>query len=179
MLRFHFKKIMYIQYFEGYVSADKKGESKRTLPPGPWFLIKTQRRIWGLNHSGNKFIAERTEKTPQRSGKTKKGTALEWWGMGFFKSGLLCIHLGRRGLTFLIDSCRLHNNRLYCACLPHTWHSSALRKPMMEFEKSLWLVCLYCALGHITWVGLEKFLWLFVAYLWILPQPHQACLGGV
>ena len=41
----------------------------------------------------------------------------EWWGMGIFKTGLLCIHLGGCRLTILID--KLRNNRLYCACLSH------------------------------------------------------------
>ena len=35
-----------------------------------------------------------------------------------FKTGLLHIHLGGHGLT-VINSCNLHNNRLYCACLSH------------------------------------------------------------
>ena len=39
--------------------------------------------------------------------------------MGVFKRGLLHIHLGRCGLTIWIDSCKLHNNRLYCACFSH------------------------------------------------------------
>ena len=36
-----------------------EGESKRTLPHGPQFLVKTQRRIWGLTHGKTKFIEER------------------------------------------------------------------------------------------------------------------------
>ena len=38
---------------------------------------------------------------------------------GVFKTGLLHIHLDGRGLTVLIDSCKLHKNRLSCTCLSH------------------------------------------------------------
>ena len=39
--------------------------------------------------------------------------------LGTCKIRLLHIHQCGCGLRLLIDSCKLHNNRLYCACLSH------------------------------------------------------------
>ena len=39
--------------------------------------------------------------------------------LGICKLSLLHIHPGGPGLRVLIDSCMLHSNRLYCACLSH------------------------------------------------------------
>ena len=91
---------------------------------GPQFLIRTQRRLWGLTCGKNKFIKEQKE---HLKGQAKRGTgallalreALELWGMGVFKRGLLHIHLGRCGLAVLIDSYKLHNSMLYCTYLSH------------------------------------------------------------
>ena len=46
-------------------------------------------------------------------------TGMRW---GIFKTGILRIHLGGLDdceLTVLTDSCKLHNNSLYCLCLSH------------------------------------------------------------
>ena len=51
--------------------------------------------------------------------KPREALAPERRDMILFKKGILHIHLGGHGLTVLTDSCKLHNNRLYCACLSH------------------------------------------------------------
>ena len=87
--------------------------------------------------------------------------------LGICKIRLLHIHLCGCGLRFLIDGWKLHNNRLYCACLSHnsvccnrrcvcieylwtlqgswlpkvTWHSCAPRMHTLMLEKSLRLFC--------------------------------------
>ena len=55
----------------------------------------------------------------ESSAKPGEALVLECWSKGVFKTGVLHIHLGRHGLTVLIDNCKLHNNRLSCACLFH------------------------------------------------------------
>ena len=52
-------------------------------------------------------------------GQTKRGTGPGWMRYGVFKTGLLHVHLGWCGLMVLIDSFRLHTNRLYFASLTH------------------------------------------------------------
>ena len=65
--------------------------------------------------TGTRLIEKRTERTPQKS----VGPSLErhWhWNdelWGVLNGRLLHIHLDRYVLTVLIDSCKLHNNRLY------------------------------------------------------------------
>lgn len=39
--------------------------------------------------------------------------------LGTFKRGIIHIHLSGPGLRVLIDSCKLHKNRLSCTCLSH------------------------------------------------------------
>ena len=39
--------------------------------------------------------------------------------LGTFKIGIICIHLSGPRLRVLINSCKLHNNRLYCTCFSH------------------------------------------------------------
>ena len=51
--------------------------------------------------------------------KPREALAPERRDMILFKKVILHIHLGGHGLTVLTDSCKLHNNRLYCACLCH------------------------------------------------------------
>ena len=103
----------------------------------------------------------------ERWAKSREAVTLEWWGMGAFKTGFLNIHLGGTGITVLIDSCMLHNNRLSCTFLSHnsicynqncvcieylwtlqgsqlpkvTWHSCAPRVHTLVLEKSLRLFC--------------------------------------
>ena len=119
-------------------------------------------------------------------------SASEWWGTGVFKARLLDIHLGGRGLTVVIGSCKLHNNRLYCTCLSqnsvcynqtyirieYLWtlwgHSCASRAHVWELEKPLRLVCIHCvpsahALALETW---ESLLWLFCSISVSFPGPH-------
>ena len=50
---------------------------------------------------------------------------------GVFKTGLLHIHLGGRGLTILIDSWDLLNNRLYCIYIFH--------KQIYVYREYLWI----------------------------------------
>ena len=121
---------------------------------------------------------ETKEHLKGQMGQAKRGTSARMMRYNVFKRELLHRHLGRHGRRVLIDSCKLHN-RLYCACLPHTrGHSCALRKHVVGQEKSLWLVCVHCALGHIGWVELEKFLWLFCSISVNSSQPYQACQLG-
>ena len=55
----------------------------------------------------------RTERTPQwRDGPSQER---QW---GFFKTGVLHIHLGGRGLMVLTDTYKLHNNSLYYTSFP-------------------------------------------------------------
>ena len=56
---------------------------------------------------------------------------------GGFKTGLLHIHLGGHGLRVLIDSCKLHNSRLYCACLPRNSLCSNQMYVYMNINESL------------------------------------------
>ena len=49
----------------------------------------------------------------------KRGMGARMMRYRIFKIGLLHIHLGGCGLTVFIDSCKLCNNWLYCACLSH------------------------------------------------------------
>ena len=78
----------------------------------------------------NKFIKERTERTPQ--GRGVPNQKRHWHknvrffffffrggGSGVLKIGLLYFHLGWHGLTVLIDIYKLHNGRLYGACISH------------------------------------------------------------
>ena len=131
-------EICYMNYCKWLCpSATELGRVKRVLPCGPRFLVRTQRRIWGLTCGKNKFIEERTERTPQgRAGLSQERhwcqNDEEW---GFLKTRLLHIHLDGRGLTVLIDSCKLHNNRLYCPCLSH---NSVYHNQMYVCIEYLW-----------------------------------------
>ena len=55
----------------------------------------------------------------ERWAKPREALAPEWCSTGVFKTGLLNIHLAGHGLTVLINSCNLNNNRLLCTCLSH------------------------------------------------------------
>ena len=77
----------------------------------------------------DKFIKERTERTPQgRSGPNQErhwhknvrcgGGAVGGWG-GCFKDRTFTFSLRGHVLTVLIDIYKLHNDRLYGACLSH------------------------------------------------------------
>ena len=57
---------------------------------------------------------EQKEHLKGEVGQAKRGTSTGMTRCGFFKTGLLRIHLGGHGLAVLIDSCKLYNNRLYC-----------------------------------------------------------------
>ena len=93
--------------------------SKSILLCGSWFLIRKQRINWGLTSGKNKFIKERTERTPQgRDGLVQERQCC--WNdevRRVFKKGLLHIHLGGHGLAVLIDRCKLHNSIQYCSYL--------------------------------------------------------------
>ena len=103
-----------------------RGGSKKTLPCGPQFLARTQRRIAGLTHS-KKFIKERTERTPQGRGVPnqekhwhKNVRCVRGWGQGqYIKDRTFTFSFRSAGLTVLIDIYKLHNGRLYGACLSH------------------------------------------------------------
>ena len=99
------------------MSVTGYGESKRTLLHGPWFLVRTQRKISGGNTSLLK--KEHKEHLKEEVGHTKRGNGTRMMRHCIFKTGLLHIHLGGCGLTVLIDSCKLHKNKLYCTCLSH------------------------------------------------------------
>ena len=62
---------------------------------------------------------EQKEHLKRGMSEAKRDTDTGIMKLGIFKRVLLHIHLGRHGLTVLIDSCKLHNNRLYCACHFH------------------------------------------------------------
>ena len=93
------------------------GKLKRTLPCGPWFLVRTQRKSSG----GNTSLLEKEHKEHLKGevGHAKRGNGTRMMRYCIFKTGLLHIHLGGCGLTTLINSCKLHKNRLYCTCLSH------------------------------------------------------------
>lgn len=58
------------------------------------------------------IIKERTEGTSQGEvGQARKALVLERRGRGISRQDFLHIHLGGCGLTVLMDSCKLHNNR--------------------------------------------------------------------
>ena len=63
---------------------------------------------------------EQKEHLKGEVGQAKRGTSAGMMRYGFFKTGLLHIHLGGHRLAVLIDSCKLHNNRLYWTCLSHS-----------------------------------------------------------
>ena len=88
------------------MSVTGYGESKRTLLHGPWFLVRTQRKISGGNTSLLK--KEHKEHLKEEVGHTKRGNGTRMMRHCIFKTGLLHIHLGGCGLTVLIDSCKLH-----------------------------------------------------------------------
>ena len=161
------------------------GGWKRSLPCGPRFLVRTERRIWGLTCGKNKFIEERTERILQgRCGLSQerhwRQNDEEW---GFLKTKLLHIHLGGRGLTVLIDSCKLHNNRLYCTCLSH---NSVYYNQMYVYIEYLWTFNgLLAASYHLrtglyiksACTGVGKISGYFVAYPWVLLGGFGVCLG--
>lgn len=62
----------------------------------------------------------RTERTPQWRGGPSQDRQWPQNGevLGFFKTGVLHIHIGGRGLMVLIDTYKLHNNSLYCTSFP-------------------------------------------------------------
>ena len=83
---------------------------------GPWLLVWTQRRIWGLTCGINTFFKERTEHLKwEMEPSPEKHTGMMRYGL--FKTGLLLIHLGGHRLIVLIDSRKWHN-RLSSARLP-------------------------------------------------------------
>lgn len=79
---------------------------KEDLPCGPQFLVRTQRRIWGLTCGKNKFIEGRPEKTFLGRGESSQGRHWHRNDEGGFRDKaftysfrLLHIHLGGHGLT--------------------------------------------------------------------------------
>ena len=62
---------------------------------------------------------EQKEHLKGEVGQAKRGTSTGMTRCGFFKTGLLRIHLGGHGLAVLIDSYKLHNNRLNRTFLSH------------------------------------------------------------
>lgn len=167
--------------------------SFRKVKKGPplWILALGKGRLWGLTCGKNKFIGKEKERTPQgEAGQAKERHWQEGWGMGVFKRGLLHIHLGRCGLTIWIDSYKLHNNRLYCACFSHNsvchirymyieylWMlsgSGCLRSlentaaHVLELEKALWLDCMPKAPVPEDW----NRIWLFCSVSVSSPGLH-------
>ena len=63
---------------------------------------------------------EQNEHLKGEVGQARRGTSAGMMRYVFFKTGLLHIHLGGHRLAVLIDSCKLHNNRLYWTCLSHS-----------------------------------------------------------
>ena len=57
---------------------------------------------------------EREFKRVYAQGQSGNGECLDTWKIGLFH-----IHLCWHGLTALIDSCKIHNDRLYYPCLSH------------------------------------------------------------
>ena len=100
-------EISYMNYCKWLCpSATELGRVKRILPCGPRFLVGTQRTIWGLTCGKNKFIDERTERTPQgRAGLSQerhwRQNDEEW---GFLKTRLLHIHLGGQDWQFWLTA---------------------------------------------------------------------------
>ena len=149
------------------------------------------------------LMKEQKEHLREDVSQAKRGTGTRMVMHKVVKTGLLYIHLWGCGLTVLIDSCKLHNNRLYWAYLSHnpvcynqmyvcieylwTLHRlpSCLRSledtdmhqgHVPELEKSLWLICIHCA----CWVHvseLEKSLRLFCSMSVSSPGPYQGMSG--
>ena len=62
----------------------------------------------------NLLKKEQKEHLKGEVGQAKRGTGAGMRRCGFFKTGVLWAWI-----TVLIDSCKLHNNRLYWTCLSH------------------------------------------------------------
>ena len=62
---------------------------------------------------------EQKEHDKGEVGQARRGTGARMVLYEVFMTGLLHTHLGGRGLTVLIDSCKLHNSRLDSTCLFH------------------------------------------------------------
>ena len=109
---------MWLYYGVGRVKED----------PTSWALVlgkDTEKNLRSYPWQ-NRFIegrTKRTERAPQRRGRPSQERHWhrddEVGGKGVLNTGLLHIHIGGCELTDLIDSCKLHNNRLQCACLSH------------------------------------------------------------
>ena len=110
-------------------------ESQRTLPCGPWFLVRTQRRIWGLTCGKTSLLKNRRNTLQGRGGPSQEGLWCQNGKVrGFQDKAFLHFHLGGHGLTVLIDVCKLHNS-LYCTCL---CHNSVCYTQMYVCVKYLW-----------------------------------------
>lgn len=88
-----------------YVFSSSNGvvtrwKSKRTLPRGPWFLVRTQKKNLRSYLWKNKFIEEQKEHTSRkRWAKPRRALVPEWWVWGFQDKAFLHFHLGGHGLT--------------------------------------------------------------------------------
>ena len=131
------------------------------------------------------LLKKRTERILQGKGGPSQERHWHWYNEvgGFFKTELLHIHLDRRGLTVLIDSCKLHNNKLYCACLSH---NSICYNQMYVCIEYLWTLN-RLPLPKVTWghscasrvhaLELKKALWLFCSVSVSSPGQHRGILG--
>ena len=99
---FHFKLLLEIG----------EGGLKRTLPCGPWFLVRIQRRIWGFTCGKNKFIKERIgmsrmnrkNTSRERWVKPRQALALEDELRGFSRQGFyIFMHVVQHRLRVLIQ----------------------------------------------------------------------------
>lgn len=88
---------------------------KEDLPCGPQFLVRTQRRIWGLTCGKNMFIEGRPEKTFLGRGESSQARHWHRNDEGGFRDKAFTYSF-RQAWT---DRCKLHNNRLRCLYLPH------------------------------------------------------------
>ena len=93
----------------------REGGSKRTLPPGPQFLVRTQRRSEVSPMA--KITLLKKEHLKGKVSRATRVTGARMMSYGVFKTELLYIHLGGHRLTVLIDSCNFYSNMLYCTCL--------------------------------------------------------------
>ena len=70
---------------------------------------------------GKRSLLKKEQKEHDKGevGQARRGTGARMVLYEVFMTGLLHTHLGGHGLTVLIDSCKLHSNRLWCAYLSH------------------------------------------------------------
>ena len=130
----------------GIVARFREGQNDTLL----WASVldkDTRKNLWSFLGK-NKFIKERTKTTLQ--GKGGPDQEKHWcWNdkvRRVFKTGLY-IHLGRRGLAVLIDSCKLHNSRLYCTYISH---NSVCYNQMYVCIEYLWTLN-RLQLPEVTW----------------------------